>query len=70
MTENKSEYQVADSHEEKLLNKRAALVAEHGKAMQELRAAEIRVNEMRALLERIGGAIAVIDELLAEEKKV
>lgn len=69
MAETEMKGQAVDPHEVKLSNKRVSLVEEHGKAVQELRAAEIRVNEMRALLERISGAIAVIDELLADEKK-
>lgn len=49
---------------ERLTARRVVLVGEQGKAVQALQAAEQQAMEMRALLERLAGAIMVIDELL------
>jgi len=52
--------------EAKLKDRRASLVMEQQKAVEAFRAAQQRATEMQALIERINGAMAVIDELLME----
>jgi len=51
---------------EKLNARRAGLVVEQGKAAQELRATEQHAAEMQALIQRISGAITLLDELLKD----
>ncbi len=53
----------------KMKSKRAELVLEQGKAVRMLQGAEQQVEDLKALLQRIAGAIMVIDELMKTEGK-